>query len=82
VDVGVLSVSCPGASGAFLAVAAICRINNLRLINMPVWFKSTPTQPSEFVASFPWFSSIGLSKPFYAPALFWSNYGQTVKRHE
>jgi len=42
VDVRVLCVSCPGASGAFLAVLATCRINNLRVINMPVWFKSTP----------------------------------------
>ena len=41
-DGRVLSMSCPDASGAFFAVVAICRINNLRVINMPEWFKSTP----------------------------------------
>jgi hypothetical protein len=38
----VLSVSCPGASGAFLAILAVCKINNLRVINTREWFKSTP----------------------------------------
>jgi hypothetical protein len=50
VDLHVLSMSCPDASGAFLAVVATRRINNLRVINMPVWFKSTPrNQNSNFV---------------------------------
>src|ERR1700690_192360 len=40
--VRVLSVSCPGASGAFFAIPAYCKINNLRVINRRAWFKSTP----------------------------------------
>ena len=39
---GVLSVSCHSAKRAILAVSAQCEINNLRVINMALWFKSTP----------------------------------------
>lgn len=42
VSVRVLSVSCPFASVAFLAILAVCKINNLPVINMREWFKSTP----------------------------------------
>jgi hypothetical protein len=56
--VRVLSLSCPGASGAFLAILAVCKINNLRVINTPEWFKSTPrNQPFQCSSGIHWFPS-------------------------
>jgi hypothetical protein len=59
VIIRVLSVSCPGASQAFLATLAYRKINKLRVINSPEWFKSTPPAtkncseptPSEYPAT-------------------------------
>ena len=53
-SVGVLSVSCPGASGAFLAILAVCKINNLRVINTRKWFKSTPRNQTGLLANKGW----------------------------
>ena len=58
----VLSVSCPLASGAFFAILAYRKINNLHVINTRKWFKSTPRNQTSCYTSTAWERSS--SEPF------------------